>query len=75
MMGYTMMAFSHRFILEAIRELSKEGRRVQYHEIAERAGCSTRTVGRAVKKLERNGDVVLKSKGKRRGYMFEVIDA
>ena len=33
-----IMAFSQRYILDAIRELSREDRRITYEEIAARAG-------------------------------------
>lgn len=72
LMAIAIMAFSYRYVLEAITELSREKRRVQYAEIAERAGCSTKTVERAVKDLTRSGAVKLISKGKGYGYMFEV---
>lgn len=72
-MAYFTMVFSYRYVLEAIKQLSAEDRRVQYEEIAKLAGCSTKTVERAVKEFSKTGQVRLLSKGKGFGYKFEVV--
>ena len=51
------MGFSSRFVYEAIKNLVEErgDQRIQYHEIAARAGVSSKTVYRAVAQLRADG--------------------
>jgi DNA-binding Lrp family transcriptional regulator len=68
------MGFSSRFVYEALKALVEEkGQgRIQYQEIAERAGCSSKTVYRAVAQLRADGCVKVYGSGKGYGYFYEV---
>lgn len=72
MLNTANLNWTHRRVLRAIRELSRDGHRVTYDRIAGRAECSYTTVRRAVAELQREGKIELVSKGKGCGYIFRV---
>lgn len=70
------MAFSDFLILDAIRALSDEGSPITYAEIAIRlpTPCSTRTVLRSVRRLEKLGCLVRSGSGPGWGYCYEIVE-
>lgn len=77
--SYHFMTFSDHVILEAIERLSdKTGvtDHLRYRDIIQEmtAPCSTRTMQRAIVRLEKAGKLKLHGAGYRKGYRYEVID-
>lgn len=74
MLDVVTMNFTRRRVLRGIRELSREGNRVLYEQLADYADCSTKTVSRAVAELEAEGKIIREG-GQRHGYKFELVNA
>ena len=66
-------AFSDPWVLQAVNTLVKLKPNLRYEEIAEEAGCSVRTVIRALDNLEDLKLIRRSGKGKRAAFNYEVL--